>query len=179
MKNLDTEKLRNLCIRHHWFEHGTNLQYDRLFQFNSQGASLHELALIIWVCSDDSVENIERTIFEEVKKNQQSNTELIHQEEKETCNFNYYVVCMLPDYVRDSQMLDTISISDEMLFNIDPYNEVYENFWHDMEPIPFIAVVNAESEEAACKIAGSNRRYDPRILYATKIDIPKKTNDVK
>lgn len=45
--------LRGLCIRENWFTCGTCEQYDKLFELNRNGATLEELALVIWLCSDD------------------------------------------------------------------------------------------------------------------------------
>lgn len=50
---ISNEDLRMLCIKNDWFTCGTNRQYDKLFYANSQGASLDEIATIIWLCSDD------------------------------------------------------------------------------------------------------------------------------
>jgi len=52
------EELRNLCIKHHWFEHGTNSQYEKLMQANAEGVSVEEIATIIWLCSDHNKEFI-------------------------------------------------------------------------------------------------------------------------
>lgn len=80
-----------------------------------------------------------------------------------------YVVCMDAFYVRDSQMLDTSGLSDEEFQNFDYTSCENEHLWHDMEPNPFIAIIEAESEDEACKIAAEQNRYDKRCLYATKI----------
>lgn len=50
---IPNDDLRMLCIRKDWFTCGTNRQYERLFQSNRFGASVHDLALIIWICSDN------------------------------------------------------------------------------------------------------------------------------
>ena len=44
-----------------------------------------------------------------------------------------------------------------------------EGHWHDMEPTPFIDIVEAEDEENACTLAGEKWRYDPRTLYAIQV----------
>ena len=46
------EELRKLCIKHRWFYHGTNDQYEKMFQANEEGVSVEEIATIIWLCSD-------------------------------------------------------------------------------------------------------------------------------
>lgn len=80
-----------------------------------------------------------------------------------------FVVCMNSHYVRDSQMFHTTDLNDDEFENVDPYDEMMEGHWHDMEPIPFIDVVEAEDEEKACALAGEKRRYDPRTLYAIQV----------
>ena len=46
-------KLRELCIEKKWFHSGTNEQYEKMFRIStSQGYTLHDLALVIWLCSD-------------------------------------------------------------------------------------------------------------------------------
>ena len=53
MKRLDSSELRALCIRNSWFTCGDIRQYTRFFQRNSEGATIEELSVIIWICSDD------------------------------------------------------------------------------------------------------------------------------
>ena len=53
MKRLDSSELRSLCIRNNWFTCGDIRQYTRFFQRNSEGATIEELSVIIWICSDD------------------------------------------------------------------------------------------------------------------------------
>ena len=48
-----TEELWCLCNEKNWFTGGTNAQYDKLFDLNREGASLDDLALVIWICSPD------------------------------------------------------------------------------------------------------------------------------
>lgn len=48
-----TNKLRELCVKKNWFTAGSNEQYEKLFQRQREGASLEELAIIVWVCSED------------------------------------------------------------------------------------------------------------------------------
>ena len=49
----DTHDLWRLCNKHQWFTCGTNKQYDKLFYANENGATIEEIATIIWLCSDD------------------------------------------------------------------------------------------------------------------------------
>ena len=53
MNKLNSSELRALCIRENWFTCGTIRQYEKLFERNEQGASMNELAIIIWTCSDN------------------------------------------------------------------------------------------------------------------------------
>lgn len=50
---MSNHALRKLCIENNWFTFGDNDQYNKLFKLNKQGASVEELALVIWLCSDD------------------------------------------------------------------------------------------------------------------------------
>lgn len=47
-----TENLRSLCIKNGWFTCGSNRQYEKLFYANEHGASIAEIATIIWLCSN-------------------------------------------------------------------------------------------------------------------------------
>ena len=81
---------------------------------------------------------------------------------------NTYVVCMNPEYVRDAQMLDTKEMTCKEFEEIDWQSSELDEFWHDMEPIPFIGVVEAEDKELAIAIASRKYRYDDRCLYVAK-----------
>ena len=49
----DTETLRNLCIENNWFTAGSHEQYEKLFEANESGeATVREIAMIIWLCTD-------------------------------------------------------------------------------------------------------------------------------
>ncbi len=52
MRTINMYLLKEKCIIHHWFESGSVHQYNKLFQRNDEGASLEELATIIWICSN-------------------------------------------------------------------------------------------------------------------------------
>lgn len=84
---------------------------------------------------------------------------------------DYYVVCVDSKWIRNAEILDTDGLSDDDLVDIYLYDEEYERRWHTMEPMPFIEVVKAETEEKACEIAAGSTGHDPRCLYAIKIDI--------
>lgn len=51
---MDTETLRDLCIKNNWFTCGSNSQYNKLFDMNENGCPIDELALVIWICSKES-----------------------------------------------------------------------------------------------------------------------------
>lgn len=55
MKNgrISNDELRSLCIKNHWFTCGTTHQYEKFFKMNEQGASIEQLATVIWLCSDE------------------------------------------------------------------------------------------------------------------------------
>lgn len=78
-----------------------------------------------------------------------------------------YVVCMDSYWVRDAQMIDVSDVED--INDIDTCADDIDERWKDMEPNPFIAVVEAASEDDACRIAAAQYRYDHRCLYAQKI----------
>lgn len=48
-------KIVNLCIENDWFTCGSVNQYEKMLDFAEGGGSIHEVALIIWVCSQDVV----------------------------------------------------------------------------------------------------------------------------
>lgn len=50
---IDNDKLRCLCIKNHWFTCGTTRQYEKFFEMNEEGASIEQLATVIWLCSDE------------------------------------------------------------------------------------------------------------------------------
>lgn len=53
MLKLTREVLRRICISNEWFTCGTNEQYEKLFAALDNERPLHEIATIIWVCSED------------------------------------------------------------------------------------------------------------------------------
>lgn len=55
--------LRDICIRKGWFSAGSNAQYEKMFELNAGGRTLHDVALVIWICSDGvSLDEIENTM---------------------------------------------------------------------------------------------------------------------
>lgn len=60
---LNRYTLYRLCNDNNYFTGGDNSQYDKLFEANERNASKKELALIIWVCSENvSLEEIETNL---------------------------------------------------------------------------------------------------------------------
>lgn len=52
INKIPTLKLRNICIRHNYFTGGDNRQYEKLFELFENNEQMHDIALIIWICSD-------------------------------------------------------------------------------------------------------------------------------
>lgn len=90
-----------------------------------------------------------------------------------------FVVCMDSSFVRDSQMFDTTGLSDDEFRQIAVHGEENENLWHDMEPNPFIAVIDAETEKEACRLVAKQYRYDERCLFAQEISFEQKAINPK
>lgn len=62
---IDFWDLRELCIKNDWFTCGTSTQYSKLFDMAEAGATIHDLALIIWICSDEvPIETIKERLWE-------------------------------------------------------------------------------------------------------------------
>lgn len=53
---ISNQELYYLCNKYQWFTAGDNKQYSKLFEKNSNGATLEQLALIIWLCSSNAEE---------------------------------------------------------------------------------------------------------------------------
>ena len=62
------ERLRELCIEKEWFTCGNNDQYDKLMMMSTSKYpckiySLHDMALVIWICSENySLDEIEKEL---------------------------------------------------------------------------------------------------------------------
>lgn len=64
-KSLNRDRLYKLCNKYHWFDHGSVNQYQKLFDMLDDGATTHDLAMVIWICSDTekwTVEEIQETL---------------------------------------------------------------------------------------------------------------------
>lgn len=53
MKKVTFNALYALCNKLNWFTGGTAEQYEKMFDLAREGASLEELALVIWLCTPD------------------------------------------------------------------------------------------------------------------------------
>jgi len=58
------EDVRALCIEHRWFTNGDNEQFEKLYDMIREGASLDEVALVIWICSTEATREFIRTMLE-------------------------------------------------------------------------------------------------------------------
>lgn len=67
---LTTSQIREICIRENWFTHGDNEQYSRMFDMVSSDAPIHDIAMVIWTCSDGwEADAIEHILEDEEKAN--------------------------------------------------------------------------------------------------------------
>ena len=59
--------IRALCIQEHWFYHGGETQYSKMFELLKQ-SDFRATATAIWLCSDTelSIEQIEEKIINEL-----------------------------------------------------------------------------------------------------------------
>lgn len=62
------EDLYRMCNNNNWFTCGDNSQYNKLFELNREGASIEELALVIYICSDCSRESILNKLKENYRR---------------------------------------------------------------------------------------------------------------
>lgn len=69
-KKFTRDELRALCIKHDWFTSGSLSQYNKLFTMNDKGSNIHDLAIVIWICSstDESISDIEKILEERLIK---------------------------------------------------------------------------------------------------------------
>lgn len=59
--------IRALCIQEHWFYHGGEAQYNKMFELLKQN-DFRASAIAIWLCSDTelNIEQIEEKIIDEL-----------------------------------------------------------------------------------------------------------------
>lgn len=53
MKYYEFFPYRACCIKHNLFSAGTNEQYAKVCEMMREGITLHDLALVTWLCSSD------------------------------------------------------------------------------------------------------------------------------
>lgn len=59
------EKLYRLCNQKGYFTCGSSEQYAKMFEMAEQGATTHDIALVIWICSNNKeLETIENEVSE-------------------------------------------------------------------------------------------------------------------
>lgn len=59
------EKLYRLCNQKGYFTCGSSEQYAKMFKMAEQGATAHDIALVIWICSNNKeLETIENEVSE-------------------------------------------------------------------------------------------------------------------
>lgn len=86
-----------------------------------------------------------------------------HEEKQET-----YIVCISPDWVRDTQVFDVDSLPEDLDTNtLDIHDEAYEPLWYDAREPLFVCTIQAHDEEEACRIADEKHGKHPiKCLYA-------------
>ena len=59
--------MRSLCIKQHWFYHGGEAQYNKMFELLKQN-DFRATATAIWLCSDTelNIEQVEEKIINEL-----------------------------------------------------------------------------------------------------------------
>ena len=67
--DLTYSRLYKLCNQHQWFTQGDVSQYNDMFAARDKGATTHDLAVMIWICSDRekwTVESIQKILDEKM-----------------------------------------------------------------------------------------------------------------
>ena len=77
-----TENLRELCIKNDWFTEGSNSQYEKMFRMNKEGASMEELATVIWLCSDEE-KHSRRDILETLEDTREAYQKALKEAERD------------------------------------------------------------------------------------------------
>lgn len=49
---LTAQKVIDYCIKNNFFTHGDNMQYKRVLELAEKGFPLHDIATMIWICSE-------------------------------------------------------------------------------------------------------------------------------
>ena len=65
MSVFNDEAVLYLCRKNQWFTCGSTRQYTKMFDMINRGETVHDVALVIWICSDDvPLEEIENALTE-------------------------------------------------------------------------------------------------------------------
>lgn len=64
----DTDSLIKFCVQKNWFTCGTCEQYMKMFDMNREKKPLEEIALVIWLCSEDVTREEVQKDLEELKE---------------------------------------------------------------------------------------------------------------
>ena len=65
MKARHVNAVYMLCRKNEWFTCGSMRQYGKMFDMVDKGEAVHDIALVIWICSDDvPFEQIETALTE-------------------------------------------------------------------------------------------------------------------
>lgn len=82
-----------------------------------------------------------------------------------------YVVCIRSHYVRDVQVFDPKGLTDDETEDLGRHSFDAEERWKDKSfPALFLDVVFARSDEEAIHFVADEGQYDPRILFAIRVD---------
>ena len=66
MKNIPIDYLFSLCNEMNWYTSGDIRQYSKLFEAAKNGASVHDIAIMIWLCTDGvKLEDVEARLVED------------------------------------------------------------------------------------------------------------------
>lgn len=82
-----------------------------------------------------------------------------------------YIVCIRSYYVRDVQVFDPTGLTDDETEDLGRHSFDAEERWKDPHfSALFLDVVSAKSDEEAIRIVADEKEYDPRILFAIRVD---------
>lgn len=121
---MTNEKLRELCIKNNWFTCGSNIQYSKLFEINAGGCSVDELALVIWICSDDKF-NREQIKLELTKHESKAEPEIIKNMGTNMSEADYQRLCDDGRWEM-SEAEAKILINEEFGFEVSRIKIIYE-----------------------------------------------------
>lgn len=64
--NITATDMYRVCNKYNFFTHGSNYQYDKLFDVvREDSTNLTKIATIIWICSEQSYEEVYNTLVKE------------------------------------------------------------------------------------------------------------------